>query len=127
MKKRNFKKLEQVITAWETVAREERFAEMTLEEFKAKAQPLLDVQARLAHLENQVTETMLRLKTASREGGTLATYIVNSVKGHPNHGEDSPLYGAMGYVRRSDRRSGLTRKGIVTLNATKTPDMLKAA
>jgi uncharacterized protein YeeX (DUF496 family) len=31
------------------------------------------------------------------------------VKGDPNHGEDSPLYDALGYVRKSARKSGLTR------------------
>jgi hypothetical protein len=36
--------------------------------------------------------------------------IVNAVKGDPEEGEDGELYSAMGYVRRSDRSSGLTRR-----------------
>lgn len=32
------------------------------------------------------------------------------VAGDPNFGNDSPLYGAMGFVRKSERASGLTRK-----------------
>jgi len=32
------------------------------------------------------------------------------VAGNPDYGNDSPLYGAMGFVRKSDRASGLTRK-----------------
>jgi len=32
------------------------------------------------------------------------------VAGDPNFGNDSPLYGAMGFVRKSNRASGLTRK-----------------
>lgn len=35
--------------------------------------------------------------------------VVNSVKGTPGFGEDSPLYEAMGNVRKSERRSGLSR------------------
>ena len=32
------------------------------------------------------------------------------VAGSPDYGNDSPLYGAMGLVRKSERASGLTRK-----------------
>jgi len=32
------------------------------------------------------------------------------VTGDPAYGNDSPLYGAMGFVRKSERASGLTRK-----------------
>ncbi len=32
------------------------------------------------------------------------------VAGDPAYGNDSPLYGAMGFVRKSDKKSGLTRK-----------------
>jgi hypothetical protein len=35
---------------------------------------------------------------------------VDSVKGHPKFGENSPLYSAMGYVPKSERSSGLTRR-----------------
>ncbi len=32
------------------------------------------------------------------------------VAGNPDYGNDSPLYKAMGFVRKSERASGLTRK-----------------
>ncbi|MEQ1606448.1 MAG: hypothetical protein ABL999_16425 [Pyrinomonadaceae bacterium] len=34
------------------------------------------------------------------------------VAGSAAYGNDSPLYGAMGFVRKSDRASGLTRKKV---------------
>jgi hypothetical protein len=39
----------------------------------------------------------------------LTRNIVHAVKADPTEGENSPLYAAMGYVRASDRSSGLTR------------------
>lgn len=36
--------------------------------------------------------------------------IVNGVISDPNFGPDSALYEALGFVRKSDRKSGLTRK-----------------
>ena len=35
--------------------------------------------------------------------------IVNSVRGDAAYGEDSALYASFGYVRKSQRKSGLTR------------------
>ena len=32
------------------------------------------------------------------------------VAGDSAYGNDSPLYGAMGFVRKSEKKSGLTRK-----------------
>ena len=36
--------------------------------------------------------------------------VANGVRGDKNYGEDSALYGGMGFKRKSDRASGLTRK-----------------
>jgi len=35
--------------------------------------------------------------------------LVNAVKGDPTEGEDGVFYEALGYVRKSERRSGLSR------------------
>ena len=32
------------------------------------------------------------------------------VASNPDYGNDSPLYGSMGFVRKSEKKSGLTRK-----------------
>ena len=39
-----------------------------------------------------------------------AQLVVNGVLADPTEGDDSALYEAMGYTRKSERRSGLTRK-----------------
>ena len=40
----------------------------------------------------------------------LAAKNIAKLKADPTEGDDSALYKAMGYVRKSDRKSGLTRK-----------------
>ncbi len=35
--------------------------------------------------------------------------VVNAVKGDPEEGDDGELYEAMGYVRKRERKSGLSR------------------
>ena len=38
------------------------------------------------------------------------TKVGQGVVGDPDFGDNSPLYGAMGFVRKSEKKSGLTRK-----------------
>ncbi len=48
---------------------------------------------------------------ADRVSLAKARLVVNGVIGDPTHGPDSSLYEALGYIRKSERKSGLTRKG----------------
>lgn len=54
----------------------------------------------------------LIVKRENKDDAALAKreLIVNGVIGDPNFGPDSALYEALGFVRKSDRKSGLTRK-----------------
>lgn len=51
---------------------------------------------------NEVNEVTLK--------GVNVQKVSMSVAGDPAYGNDSPLYGAMGFVRKSEKKSGLTRK-----------------
>ncbi len=64
-------------------------------------------------------EAQLKLKREARDDMYAAldekrSKVGQGVAGDPAYGDDSPLYGAMGFVRKSERKSGLTKK-------TKTP------
>lgn len=60
-------------------------------------------------------EAQLKMKRDARYNLYIAlnakrTKVAQGVVGSPDYGDDSPLYGAMGFVRKSVRASGLTRK-----------------
>lgn len=110
MKNKRMNKINRVITAWETLAPTKSFGGYALEQFKAKAQAMFDLQDQLGVLDSQLTDAEKRLETATQDSHDAALLVVNAVKGDPDNGEDSPLYAAMGYVRKSDRSSGLSRK-----------------
>ena len=60
-------------------------------------------------------EAQLKMKRDERDAKYSAlnekrTKVAQGVVGNADFGDDSPLYGAMGFVRKSDRASGLTRK-----------------
>jgi len=103
-------KIERMENAWEELAPNKSFGGMTLAEFRTYTAPSKAARARLADLDAQTTEAQ-----ADRDRGdsvvlVKAELIVNGVRADPTEGPDSALYEAMGYTRKSDRKSGLTRK-----------------
>ncbi len=113
-------KLNKAIQAWEDLAPAKSFAGMTLEQFKAKVDPSLAVRNSLKTANSQKMEAQTQREAHDGESLGALQLVVNSIKGDPTEGEDSALYQAFGYVRKSARKSGLSRKtktAPVTANA----------
>jgi hypothetical protein len=112
--KRVANKLQKLIDAWTTLRPTKSFAGMTLEQFVAQVKPSLDARGQLTTLQSQTTDSRTQRRQSDDASLELAQLVVNSVKGDTAEGEDGSLYAAMGYVPKSTRRSGLTRKGQTT-------------
>ncbi len=108
-----------VVNAWGTLAPGATFAGMTLAQFKTKVQPSFDARAQITTLQEQVTSAQDKRDDADKTTVSAMQLVVNAVKGDPNYGDDSDLYDAMGYVRKSARASGLSRKANSTPAAAK--------
>lgn len=104
-------KLQRVLDAWTTVRPTKSFGGMTLEQFKGKVKPSLDLRDQLVTLRTQATDSLVQRHQTDDASISAAQLVVNAVKGDPEEGEDGPLYAAMGYVPKSWKGSGLTRKG----------------
>ena len=104
-------KLTHIIDAWATLAEDKSFGGMTLTEFKAVVKASFDARDVIADLDNQLTAALNIRDKHDGTSLTKAQLVVNGVVGDPSFGPDSDLYEAMGYVRKSERKSGLTRKG----------------
>jgi hypothetical protein len=111
-------KLQKVIDAWTTLRPTKSFSGLTLAQFQAQVQPSLTARDQLVTLSSQTTDSRIQRRLSDASSLTLALQVVNSVKGDPAEWEDGPLYAAMGYVPKSSRRSGLTRKGSTTSPVT---------
>lgn len=98
-----------VINAWQSLRPEKVIAGMSLAAFKAKIQPSFEARAQVVDCHNKLTAALGARKNADGVSLAAANLVVNAVKGDPEEGEDSELYEAMGYVRKSDRSSGLKR------------------
>lgn len=104
-------KLNKLLGAWEDLAADKSFAGMTFAEFQAKVKPSLDARDAIQKAEAQIVDGVTARQTADVVTSQQSQLVVSSIKGDPAFGEDSALYQAAGYVRKSERKSGLTRKG----------------
>ena len=116
--------LEAVIAGWEEHAADASFSGLTLAQFKTKVKPSLDARAVIEDLDRQLDGARVDRKNADVTSVEVAANVVNSVKGDNNFGENSALYASFGYIRKDDRKSGLTR---TASNVVPVPTVLKAA
>jgi hypothetical protein len=108
--KSTLEKLNNIIKGWETLAPDKSFGGMTLTQFKAAVKASFDTRDELAALESQVQSKQIERDNADTESLRLAQMVVNGVVGDPEEGPDGDLYDSFGYTRKSERKTGLTRK-----------------
>lgn len=116
--------LEAVISGWEDHAADASFSGLTLAQFKTKVKPSLDTRAVIEDLDLQRDGARVDRENADVTSEEIAANVVNSVKGDTNFGENSALYASFGYIRKDDRKSGLTR---VPSNVIAAPVAFKVA
>ena len=100
-----------IVNAWTTLAPAAAFGGMTLAQYKNKVKPSSDARATMANLDAQMTAALDERDNADIATADANQMVVKGVIGDPNYGDNSDLYDAMGYVRKSARASGLTKKG----------------
>jgi hypothetical protein len=102
-------RIARTVAAWETLRPARSFGGLTLAQFKERMQPSVDARAALRALDSQLVAAQNVRDDADTAAGEVIALVVNAVKGDPAEGEDGELYEAMGYVRKSERASGLRR------------------
>lgn len=111
-------RIEAFRAAWRDMAPEASFAGMTLTEFEGAVAPPVKLRGEIVALERQLEGKKAERLMARDAANELLDLVVNSVRGTPGFGRDCALYRALGYVRKSERKSGLTRKsGDTTVDA----------
>lgn len=103
-------KITTLIRGWSDICPQQTFSGLTLDQCKERVKASLDARAELAELESRMTAAAVRRDAADVVSLEVVRLIVHAIKGDPTQGEDGELYAALGYTRRSQRGSGLTRR-----------------
>jgi len=104
-------KIRRMLSGWESLASTKSFFGMTLDQFKTAVQPSLDARELIKDLENQLTHAINQRDAADAVSLEKMQGVVAGVKADPTEGANSSLLEAFGYTRKSERKSGLRRKG----------------
>jgi hypothetical protein len=108
--KKALETLERTEAALETHAPEAIFYGTTVPQYKARVQLSREARALITSLEQQLTAALNQRDTLDAENLKLEGNMAKAIAGDPNYGDDSALYEGTGRVRKSERKSGLTRK-----------------
>ena len=103
-------KMDTMLNAWKTLAAGKTFAGMTLADFETLVGNSKQPRARLAELADEMTREQARRDANDALFLEKAAMVVAGVVADSTEGANSALYQAMGYVRKDDKKSGLTRK-----------------
>jgi len=117
--KNTHEKNQKILSAWKTLRPDKAFSGMTVAEFERRISPSELARQTITDLENKLSAEQNKRDEADADAQVVAQAVVNAVKGDLTEGEDGELYEAMGYVRKSERKSGLHRSSKATLADTK--------
>ncbi len=109
-KKSIVERYNQTLNAWRTLRPTKTFGGLTLAQFEAACAPSVETRQRLDALQDQVEQAMAERDSADDVTNDVIQRIAAGVLADPEEGDDSPFYGALGYTRSSERKTGLTRK-----------------
>lgn len=122
--KRAEERITAVIDAWSDLRATKSFQDLTLDEFKAALQPSFATRRAVAQAENNLSAAIVQRNEADAVSLALVQQVVDAVIGDKSEGRNGELYKAMGYVRSSERASGLTR---ASRNGATQTEVAKAA
>ncbi len=104
-------KADKIIGAWKTSAAAKSFGLLTLEQYEALRTAVTNADTAVIAADAALTEARNTFAAAVGALNTATNDVVDGVRGDQSvGGADGSLYEAMGYVRKSERNSGLTRK-----------------
>jgi hypothetical protein len=103
-------RLEQALNGWRTLAPAKSFGGMTLAQFEEACAPSKEMRVAIDELETRLAQAKNQRDAADDNTWAKIQLLVAGVAGDPTEGPDSALYEAIGYTRKSERKTGLTRK-----------------
>lgn len=100
------RKRAQFISSWAEYAQDKSFAGMTLAEFEAKSEAPLTVRKDLADVRTKAKGLILERDKADATLNEDLLLIAHAIRADTDFGEDCPFYRSLGFVPKSERKSG---------------------
>jgi hypothetical protein len=103
-------RVDRITQAWEKRRAEKKFSGLSVTQFKEASQESRAARVAIRELEASLQGAKKRCKLADAELLKVERRVVLSVRGDAEDGEDSALFGEMGFVPRSQRTRRARRR-----------------
>jgi hypothetical protein len=100
------RKRAQFLSSWAEYAQDKSFAGLTLAEFDAKSMEPLNVRKDLGDARTKAAGLILKRDQADAVLKDALLLIAHAIRADKDFGEDCPLYRSLGFVPKSERRTG---------------------
>jgi hypothetical protein len=108
--KTNEETIERALNALRDIAPDTKFNNKSLADLEPQAEKSMAPRRRIGEIDNERSEQEAARDSEDVKTLKMIDQIVAGVIGHDDYGKDSALYEALGFVRKSKRKSGLTRR-----------------
>ena len=98
------------LNALQTIAPDAKFNNLGLTEISAQAELCMAPRRKIVEIKTMKGEQIVVREAEDEKMLKMLERIILGILNDERFGEDSALYEAFGYVRKSSRRSGLTRR-----------------
>lgn len=105
-------KYDRFLNALKTLAPTKTFGGVTLADFETQIGKSDAPRERIAVRDDETKQDEVERGSEDTATMRMCEMIKNGVLADPDFGDDSALYEAFGYIRKSMRKSGLTRKRV---------------
>ena len=102
------------LNALTTLAPDKTFGGVKLDEFTAQVAKSNAPRQKIREFKDEITQQETERDSEDLVTMKMCERIKNGVIADPDFGDDSAIYEAFGFIRKSERKSGLTRKKTVT-------------
>jgi hypothetical protein len=100
------RKRAQFLSSWAEYAQDKSFAGLTLEEFEVKSTEPLNVRKDLGDARTKAAGLILKRDQADDVLNDDLLLIAHAIRADKDFGEDCPLYRSLGFVPKSERKTG---------------------
>lgn len=121
-KKQVLLRRETFLAAWREHALNATFAKMDLEQFEIETETPQSIDAQMKAARIKLAGLKLKRDRATRKVQETLVKVADAVRGDVDYGPDCELYRALGYVPKSERKTGLTRKDESKVPSEKSAD-----
>ena len=108
----------QFLSSWREFAPDVTFAGFTLAQFEEESTKPLDVRKEMVDAKTKVKGLKLKRDKADEVQTGVFVLIAHAVRGHEQFGEDCALYRSLGFIPKSERKTGTRGRNKASPDAT---------